>query len=121
MVEIIEYSLVLLTSLLFAGYGVYLFTDYARYANRSNSIATFSSIVSAAWSSIESNSARRVVVFLNNVTLACNDGSFTLASSSYQMVSTIPAACNFKFGGIIGLRTLIIRDASGSLTLQVEN
>ncbi len=121
MVEIIEYSLVLLTSVLFAGYGVYLFTDYARYVSQSNSIATFASIVSAAWSSIESNSERRVVVFLNNVTLACNNGSFTLASTSYQMSTTLPAHCNFKFGDIIGVRTLIIRDASGSLTLQVEH
>ncbi len=121
MVEIIEYSLVLLTSLLFAGYGVYLFTDYTHYVSQSNSIATYASIVSAAWSSIESNSERRVVVFLNNVTLACSNGSFTLASASYHMSTTIPADCSFKFGGLIGLRTLIIREASGILTLQVEH
>ena len=116
----IEYSLVLLTSMLFAGYGVYLFSGYAHYVSQSNSIATAASIISATWSSIESNSERRLVIFLNNVTITCNNGSLTLASGSYQMVTAIPAHCNFEFDGLTGVHTLIIRDASGSLTLQVD-
>src|SRR2546426_534272 len=44
MVETIEYSLVVLTSMLFAGSGVYLFTDYTQRVGQTENSATFSSI-----------------------------------------------------------------------------
>jgi len=119
-VEVIEYSLVVLTSLFFAGFGVYFFTGYAHNVAQSNSIATFSRILSAAWSSIGSDSEERVVVFLNNVTLACKDGNFSFVSGSTKLLATIPTNCDFTFGGLHGIRTLVLRDSSGSLTVGVE-
>jgi len=121
MVEIIEYSLVIMTSFLFAGYGVYLFADYSRYVKQSSLNAAYYSILSASWSSIESDSERRVVVFLNNVTLGCYGGVLTLSSGSYKVSNTIPANCNFTFPGITGLRRLVVRGGSGTLTLQVDH
>src|SRR3989442_10134198 len=75
MVETIEYSLVVLTSMLFAGSGVYLFTDYTQRVGQTDNSATFSSILSAAYSSLASNSERRVGLFLKKATISCRGGN----------------------------------------------
>src|SRR2546428_97710 len=91
MVETIEYSLVVLTSILFAGSGVYLFTNYTQRVSQTDASATFSSILSAAYSSLASNSERRVVLFLSNATISCQGGTVVFESGPSRVAATIPA------------------------------
>ncbi len=119
MVEIMEYSLVLLTSVLFAGSGVYIFAAYALHVGEASASATFSSIVSAAYSSIEGNSERRVVAFLSNATISCRGGTLSYRSGSSRLSAAIPVDCNFSYEGLSGVRTLAFRGAPTGLTLKV--
>ncbi len=120
MVETIEYSLVVLTSILFAGSGVYLFTDYTHRVSQTDSSATFSSILSAAYSSLASNSERRVVLFLSNATISCRGGTIVFESGSSRVAAAIPAGCEFSYEGVSGVRTLVLRATSNWLTLEVD-
>ena len=120
MVETIEYSLVVLTSILFAGSGVYLFTNYTQRVSQTDSSATFSSILSAAYSSLASYSERRVVLFLSNATISCHGGTVVFESGRSRAAATIPAGCDFNFNRISGVRTLLFRATSNWLTLEVE-
>src|SRR3989441_10658436 len=97
MVETIEYSLVVLTSMLFAGSGVYLFTDYTQRVGQTDNSATFSSILSAAYSSLASNSERRGVLFLNNATISCRGGTVIFQSGPSPVAAARPAGCDFSF------------------------
>ena len=119
MVEIMEYSLVLLTSVFFAGFGVYLFADYSVHVTQAASSATFSSILSTAFSSLESSSERRVVVFLSNATISCEGGTLSYSGGSSRLSARIPIGCNFSFEGVSGVRTLIFRGTPGGLTLEL--
>ena len=120
MVETIEYSLVVLTSMLFAGSGVYLFTDYTQRVGQTDNSATFSSILSAAYSSLASNSERRVVLFLSNATISCRGGTVIFQSGPSRVAAAIPAGCDFSFESVSGVRTLSLRTSSNWLTLEVE-
>ena len=120
MVETIEYSLVVLTSMLFAGSGVYLFTDYTQRVCQTENSATFSSILSAAYSSLASNSERRVVLFLSNATISCRGGTVVFQSGPSRVAAAIPAGCDFSFESVSGVRTLLLRASSNWLTLEVE-
>ena len=120
MVETIEYSLVVLTSLLFAGSGVYLFTDYTHRVSQTDSSATFSSVLSAAYSSLASNSERQVVLFLSNATISCRDGTIVFGSGPSRVAAAIPAGCEFNFERVSGVRTLLFRATSNWLTLEVK-
>jgi uncharacterized protein (UPF0333 family) len=120
MVETIEYSLVVLASLLFAGSGVYLFTGYTQRVGQTDSSAAFSSILSAAYSSLASNSERRVVLFLSNATISCQGGTVVFESGPSRVSAAIPAGCDFSFEGVNGVRTLLLRATSNWLTLEVE-
>ena len=120
MVETIEYSLVVLTSILFAGSGVYLFTNYTQRVSQTDSSATFSSILSAAYSSLASYSERRVVLFLSNATISCQGGTVVFESGASRVAATIPAGCDFNFDRVSGVRTLLFRATPNWLTLEVE-
>ena len=109
-----------LTSILFAGSGVYLFTDYTHRVSQTDSSATFSSILSAAYSSLASNSERRVVLFLSNATISCRGGTIVYGSGSSRVAAAIPAGCDFSFEGVSGVRTLLLRATSNWLTLEVQ-
>jgi len=120
MAQTIEYSLVVLTSILFAGSGVYLFTDYTQRVGRTDVSATFSSILSAAYSSLASNSERRVILFFSNATISCRGGTVVFQSGPSRVAAAIPADCDFSFESVSGVRTLLLRATSNWLTLEVE-
>ena len=120
MVETIEYSIVVLTSFLFAGSGIYLFTDYAHHVSQTDASSTLTSILSAAYSSLASDSERRVVLFLNNATISCHGGTIVYESGPSRVAATIPSGCDFSFKGISGVRTLLLRSSSNGLTLEVK-
>ena len=120
MAQTIEYSLVVLTSILFAGSGVYLFADYTQRVGRTDVSATFSSILSAAYSSLASNSERRVILFFSNATISCRGGTLVFQSGPSRVAAAIPAGCDFSFESVSGVRTLVLRATSNWLTLEVE-
>src|SRR2546422_10335641 len=97
MVETIEYSLVVLTSMLFAGSGVYLFTDYTQRVGQTDNSATFSSILSAAYSSLASNSERRGGLFLRHATISCRGGTVVFQSGPSRVAAAVPAWCGLRF------------------------
>src|SRR2546427_4433226 len=119
MVETIEYSLVVLTSMLFAGSGVYLFTDYTKRVGQTDNSATFSSILSAAYSSLASNSERRVGLFLNNATIFCRGGTVIFQSGPSRVAAGIPPGCGFSFRAGRRARTPFLWRKSHQLTLAV--
>src|SRR2546422_8696564 len=104
MVETIEYSLVVLTSMLFAGSGVYLFTDYTQRIGQTDNSATFSSILSAAYSSLASNSERRVGLFLPNATISCPRGTVVFQIRPPPVAAAIPPGGDFSVGAVRGVR-----------------
>ena len=118
MVETIEYSLVVLTSILFAGSGVYLFTNYTQRVSQTDASATFSSILSAAYSSLASNSERRVVLFLSNATISCQGGTVVFESAYFRPASVrrtskrlnlkTEASTRFERGADIGAQVIAI-------------
>src|SRR5437870_13445962 len=115
MVETIEYSLVVLTSMLFAGSGVYLFTDYTQRVGQTDNSATFSSILSAAYSSLARNSERRLLLFLNYAPISCPGGTVFFHSGPSPAAAALPAACAFTVGSVSGGRSLCLRACSVSL------
>src|SRR2546425_13294754 len=120
MAQTIEYSLVVLTSILFAGSGVYLFTDYTQRVGRTDVSATFSSILSAAYSSLASNSERRGILFFNNATISCRGGTVVFQSRPPRVAAAIPAGCGFRFESGNGVRTPFLPATSTSLALEGE-
>src|SRR5256886_17353661 len=113
MVETIEYSLVVLTSMLFAGSGVYLFTDYTKRVGQTENSATFSSILSAAYSSLASNSERRVGLFLWKATSFFRGGNSGFPRGPSPGAAAIPTVFDFRFqsgiGGLILLTSTTFR------------
>src|SRR2546427_6631562 len=109
MVETIEYSLVVLTSMLFAGSGVYLFTDYTQRIGQTDNSATFSSILSAAYSSLASNSERRGVLFLANPPLSGRGGTVVFPGGPPRGAPAIPPAAAFPSASGSAVRTPSLR------------
>lgn len=120
MAEVLEYSLVVLASLLLGGGSVYSLGNYLTQTGTVVRDSHANSVLSAASTALRTGSVRSVVVLLDGNVVACKHGVLSMSPQSHGDNLQLPARCNFSFGPLYGIHRLTFGLASGNLTLEVS-
>jgi NDP-sugar pyrophosphorylase family protein len=119
LVEVLEYALVVLVSLVLTVFSIGVYTGLASFIGPARDQAEFDSVVALANSAIEHGSSSSEVVF-DNATIGCSPGVITFQSAGFRQNSAISADCSFPPEQISGPRQLVFDYSGGLLTLQVR-
>ena len=119
MVEIFEYTLVFLASLLVGGFSFYALGNYASHATNIEEAFVFQSILSAASASVRTGTAQGLVAFFDNETISCREGRLSLTASGGSFSSDVGASCSFIYTSLKGIHRLTFRTVAGNLALGV--
>ncbi len=117
MVEVFEYTLVLLASLMVGGFSLYAVGNYTSQEKTVAEASAFQSILSAASTSVRTGTTQVVVAFFDNETISCRGGRLSVTASGVDLSSEIGAHCSFKISNLKGVHSLAFRAGSGNLTL----
>jgi hypothetical protein len=119
LVEVFEYTLVFLASLLVGGSSLYTLGSYASHERGIAEASAFQLIVSAASVSLRTGTAQIAVIYLDNYTVSCGGGRISMSSPGGSFSSDIGAPCSFRFVSLKGIQRMEFRPVSGELTLRL--
>ncbi len=114
MVELLEYSLVVLVSSMMIGFSVVATGSFTTFSRTLDDRAAFSALTAAALDAIEQGSAS-ASVSLASATLSCSSGTFSISSPYYSASASLPSGCDFTFGRLDGSYTFSFTASSGQL------
>ena len=119
MVEVFEYTLVFVVSLLVGGFSFYALGSYTSHARSVEEASVFQSILSAASASIRTGTVQPVVAFFDNDTISCVRGRLSMSTSGNDFFSDVAARCSFSLPSLKGTHSLEFRTVSGNLILRL--
>lgn len=117
MAEVLEYSFVILASVLVVGFSVVTYQSFAGTVSSAEFHASFDSVVESAASAVETGTSS-VTLLLDNATLYCSHGNLLFTSGPMSASYYLPAACSFASGPMSG-RTTLSFSYDGSLRVRV--
>ncbi len=119
MAEVVEYTLVVLTALVFAGASVAVYGQYAQVQAAFVSKASFSELTNLAQDAVLNGSSTSSFVIPQS-TLTCSGGALSLSTSSGNQSAATGVSCDFHFNIQAGLHTFVFTYNSTVLTLGVD-
>jgi hypothetical protein len=119
LVEVFEYTIVFLASLLVGGFSLYTLGSYTSYERGIAEASAFQSILSAASASVRTGTTQVVVSYLDNYTISCRSGRLSMYASAGGFSSYVGARCSFSFANLKGIQRLEFRTVSGDLILEL--
>ncbi len=102
MVELFEYSLVILASSAIVGFSFFVAASYSGSAEPLQDRLAFSRVSDAAWRAIEHGNATASAE-LTDASVSCHGGNLTLVSRGFLGDVVLPVGCDFSFSGLNGV------------------
>lgn len=119
MVELTEYTLVVLVSALFAAASVSTYETFSKFETVAEVEGSFSTITSLVTQASQDGSSSGTLA-LPQSTLACSDGMLSLRASGEAVNRTYPFACSFDLEIPGGLETVSFDCNSSTLSARVS-
>lgn len=105
MVELTEYTLVVLVSALFAVASIATYGAFSGLESRAEMESSFSTLETLASAALQNGSSKETILFPQSV-LSCGGGKLGLASSSANLTVKLPLDCDFRFAVSSGAHTV---------------
>lgn len=118
MVELIEYSLVVLVSTLFVAASVLSFGAFSSFEGGVNLRAEYTALSALAQEAVGGGSSR-AVLSLPQSTVSCQAGVLTVASGSYSQRGGIGTHCSFSVAVQGGTHAVVFSEGPDGLTFSV--
>lgn len=119
MVEVLEYTLVILASTVVVAFSFGVYANYVSTIDTSTNEAAYSAVVTLAHAAVEHGNATASLA-LQDATIGCESGNLSYTSPWYSSNSLLPVDCSFHSGELSGLRRLSFAYTDGRLALQVR-
>ena len=119
MVELVEYAVVFMVSMLLVAGSVVVYNSFTSYEDELQLRGTFSVVAGIAQGALLNGSAKSTVP-LPDSTIGCEAGTFYVSVGSDTISQTIPAACDFRTSVSAGTHLLSFSTTSGKLELEVR-
>lgn len=119
MVELLEYSLVVLVSTMFIAASILSFGAFSGFEGGVNLKAEYSALSTLALEAAGGGSSR-AVLFLPQSTVTCEGGVLTVTSGSTSQGGGVGAACDFSVGVRAGVHAVAFSDGPGGLDFTVD-
>jgi hypothetical protein len=118
MVEVIEYTLVVLVSALFVAGSVTTYDSFSSYESGLNAKAEFSAITAMASLAVENGTSTGTIV-LPRSSLSCASGTLSFTSGSVTLSASLGVPCGFAYALDNGAHRLDFAMKESSLSLEV--
>jgi len=119
LVEVLEYTLVVLVSSVMAGLSLGVYGGYLSAVAPSTGEVAFASVVALAHAAIEHGNATATLA-LDHAEIECESRSLGFTSATFSQNLPLPVDCSFPPQEITGSRRLTFEYSAGRLTLQVR-
>lgn len=119
MVELTEYTLVVLVSALFAAASVSVYGSFSKFETTAGTQSSFSSIESLVLRAAEDGNSSGTVAVPQS-TLACDGGVLSLRTPDDVVSATLPLTCDFDIQLSGGLQNVSFDYSSSILSAKVS-
>jgi len=119
MVEVLEYSLVLLASSLLIGFSISAASSFWGVSLETEDRAAFSGLAATAWGALEHGNSS-VTLEVSNSSVYCVGGALTFSSPRYSAVADLPADCDFAYQQLDGQHLFSFATVGSWLELRVS-
>jgi hypothetical protein len=119
MVELVEYAIAFMASMLLVGGSVAVYNSFTSYEAELQLKGTFSVIAGGVESALLNGNAK-LTVPLPESTIGCDAGTFYVSVGSGTISQSIAAGCNFQTRVSAGTHLLSFTTTSGKLELAVR-
>lgn len=118
MVELVEYSMVVLASALFAGASVATYSSFTRFEGDLAAHAAFSELSTLAMHAVD-NGTSRSSISLPGGSIACHAGLLTFTTGALVLNQTLRTECSFDTEVTPGMHTVTFTEGSSGLLMKV--
>jgi uncharacterized protein (UPF0333 family) len=118
MAEVVEYTLVVLVSVLFVGGSAYVYTSFASIESQAQ-LRAASATVSALVDEAVRNGSSLATISLPSSTISCTAETLRLSTSSATDAIASPLACDFEVTVTGGAHTIQFFSSHSQLTIRV--
>jgi hypothetical protein len=118
-VELLEYALVVMVSMLFVAGSVLVYGGFATFESGLSLRATFDGVSGLVSEAIANGSATATMSFPSSA-ITCQGGMLSMIIGGSSLSESVPLGCAFQVSVPGGVHTLEIRDDSSQLELSVS-
>jgi hypothetical protein len=119
MVEILEYALVVMVSMLFVAGSVLVYGGFASFESGLSLHASFDGVSGLVSEAIANGSATATMTFPSSA-ITCQRGMLSMNIGGSSLTESVPLGCAFEVSVTGGVHTLEFRDDSSQLELSVS-
>lgn len=120
MVELFEFTLIILSSAIFTAASLSFFTNYLNVQRSEASMASLSMLVSTAKVAVSTNTEQGIILYLRDVNISCIDGKFSISIGDTNYNTNLGVDCEFSYSKLNGLLHLRFIMQGDLLRMVVE-